>query len=124
MSNVLVVDDEPGIREIVREVLVQNGHRVTEATDGLDAVERLTSAKFDLIISDFTMPRMGGLGILKFLRKSKNQTPVLILSGSTISGLDDEAHLKELGAYSIVRKPIEMDELMEQIKDALAHAPT
>lgn len=122
MSNVLIVDDEPQIREIVREILVQNGHRVTEATDGVDAVERLSHSKFDLIISDFTMPRMGGLGILKFLRKNKIRTPTLILSGSTISGLDDEAHLKELGAYSIVRKPIEMDELMEQIKDALAHA--
>ncbi|MCZ6601527.1 MAG: response regulator [Planctomycetota bacterium] len=123
MSNVLIVDDEPEIREIVREILVQNGHRVTEATDGLDAVERLTHSHFDLIITDFTMPRMGGLGILKYLRKNGVRTPTVILSGSTISGLDDEAHLKELGAWSIVRKPIEIDELMESIKDALAHAP-
>lgn len=123
MATVLIVDDEPRIREIVQEILIQNGHKVSEATDGLDAVERLTHSRFDLIISDFTMPRMGGLGILKHLRKNKIRTPTLILSGSTISGLDDEAHLKELGAYAIVRKPIEIDELVQQINDALAHAP-
>jgi CheY-like chemotaxis protein len=123
VANVLIVDDEPQIREIVKEVLVQNGHRVSEASDGLEAIERLTNSFFNLIISDFTMPRMGGLGILKYLRKNNLKTATVILSGSTISGLEDETHLKELGAYAIVHKPIELDELMETVKDALAFSP-
>ena len=123
MANVLIVDDEPQIREIVKEVLVQNGHRVAEASDGLEAIERLGHSLFNLIVSDFTMPRMGGLGILKYMRKNNIRTPVVILSGSTISGLEDETQLKELGAYAIVHKPIELDELMDHVKDALEHAP-
>ena len=119
VPRVLIVDDEPKIREVLRELLTQNGHRVYEAADGLEAVERLTNAKFDLIISDFTMPRMGGLGILKFLRKSNDRTPTLILTGSTVSGFDQENQLKELGAYAIVRKPIEMDDLLDHVKEAL-----
>ncbi len=123
MANVLIVDDEPQIREIVKEVLVQNGHRVAEASDGLEAIERLQNSFFNLIVSDFTMPQMGGLGILKHLRKNGIRTPVLILSGSTISGLEDETQLKELGAYAIIHKPIELDELMDHVRDALDHAP-
>ena len=123
MANVLIVDDEPQIREIVKEVLVQNGHRVAEAADGLEAIERLQNSFFNLIITDFTMPQMGGLGILKYMRKNKIRTAVVILSGSTISGLEDETQLKELGAYAIVHKPIEMDELMDHVRDALEHAP-
>ena len=123
MANILIVDDEPQIREIVKEVLIQNDHRVAEASDGLEAIERLQHSFFNLIISDFTMPQMGGLGILKHLRKNSIRTPVLILSGSTISGLEDETQLKELGAYAIVHKPIELDELMDHVRDALEHAP-
>ena len=122
MANILIVDDEPKIREVVKELLVQNGHRVVEASDGLEAIERLGHSHFHLIISDFTMPRMGGLGILKYLRKNKVRTAVLILSGSTISGLEEETHLKELGAWAIIHKPIELDELLENVNDALEHA--
>ena len=66
----------------------------------------------------------GGLKVqfLKHLRKRSIRTPVLILSGSTISGLEDETQLKELGAYAIIHKPIELDELMDNVRDALENA--
>lgn len=79
MARVLIVDDEENIREGLREYAEFEGHTVTEAVDGMDAVNKCRNNDFDVIIMDIMMPRLDGFSACKEIRKLKD-IPVLMLS--------------------------------------------
>lgn len=79
MYKILIADDEQKIREVLREYAEYEGHEVTEAVDGMQAVELSKQEDFDIIILDIMMPRLDGFSACKEIRKLK-QTPVLMLS--------------------------------------------
>lgn len=108
-GRVLVVDDDPEVREAVETALELEGHRVTTAIDGLAASKRLGQAEFDAVVLDVLMPNMDGFEVCRRLRASGNRTPVLILTArdseqDTIRGLD-------LGADDYLVKPFGLGEL-------------
>lgn len=116
MSKLLVVDDEELIRSVVREYGEFEGHQVTEAEDGMRAVELCRTEDFDLIIMDVMMPRLDGFSACKEIRKSKN-IPVIMLSAR--SEEYDKLFGFEIGVEDYVVKPFSPKELMARVKVAL-----
>jgi len=80
-AKILVVDDEPKLRDIVSRALTKFGHQCITATNGEEAIDTLSRKSVDLVITDLKMPKMGGLGLIKWLRKVRPDTPVIIMTG-------------------------------------------
>jgi CheY-like chemotaxis protein len=81
-ASILVVDDEPGMREMVAMLLSEEGYEVLTAVDGLDALAQLRSVTPNLIISDLNMPRMSGFEFLSVVRRRFPSVPVIAISGA------------------------------------------
>ena len=80
MYHILVVDDEENIRQLVRKYANFEGYKVTEAADGMEALEICRQCSFDLIIMDVMMPELDGFSALRRIRQQDRRTPVLMLS--------------------------------------------
>ena len=115
-AHILVVDDDKGIRELVKEYLNQNNFITSTAKDALDAEEKTKLIKFDLIILDIMMPGKSGL---EFLRENKNiiDTPIILLTakGEAVDRIEG----LETGADDYLPKPFEPRELVLRIKNIL-----
>ncbi len=113
MYNILVVDDEARIREIITKYATFEGHRVTEAGDGMEAVLFCRKEKFDIIIMDIMMPELDGFSACREIRKS-SQTPIIMLSARGEEY--DKINGFELGIDDYVVKPFSPKELMLRIE--------
>lgn len=116
---ILVVDDEPPIRRLLRTTLAAQDYRVEEAADGEAALDFLKRNPVDLILLDLGLPGIDGLEVVRRLRAEGNVTPVIILSSR-----DDEAGkvaALDLGADDYVSKPFGAEELSARIRAALRH---
>ncbi|WP_338118274.1 response regulator transcription factor [Streptomyces coryli] len=116
-SRILVVDDEPAVREALQRSLGFEGYATELAVDGLDAVEKTAAYRPDLIVLDVLMPRMDGLTAARRLRATGVTTPILMLTardtvGDRVTGLD-------AGADDYLVKPFELDELFARIRALL-----
>jgi CheY-like chemotaxis protein len=79
---ILVVDDDPRLREILTEVLSLAGYGVAQAGDGVMALQALEAATPDLVLSDIGMPRLDGVGLARRLRQREPRIPIILMSGS------------------------------------------
>jgi two-component system OmpR family response regulator len=116
MTRILVVDDDPHIRELVEVFLVQEGFEVVTATDGMHALEQLESSPADLVILDIMMPRMDGWELCKELREHYDM-PLLMLTakGETMQKVKGF----QLGTDDYMVKPFEPVELVARVKALL-----
>ena len=116
MSRILVADDEPGIRRVVRDGLERAGHEVETAVDGEEALGFLEEKEFDLVVTDLAMPRMGGLELVREIRRS-SPVPILVL---TVRHEEREkVRLLDAGADDYVTKPFGVDELLARVRALL-----
>lgn len=115
MSRILIVDDDPYIRELVRKILQNGGFEAVEAFDGRNALEKINGC--DCAVVDIMMPKMDGFELLEKLRKYFENLPVLMLTAK--SGLPDKVKGFTLGADDYLTKPFEGDELLMRIKALL-----
>ncbi len=116
MSRILVVDDEPGIRKVVRDALERAGHEVETAVDGDEALGFLEEKEFDLIVTDLTMPGKGGLDLVREIRRS-SPVPILVL---TVRHEEKEkVRLLDAGADDYVTKPFGVEELLARVRALL-----
>lgn len=113
MYNILVVDDESRIRSIIKKYAEFEGHTVTEAADGMEAVHFCRSANFDIIIVDIMMPELDGFSACREIRKI-SQTPIIMLSARGEEY--DKINGFELGIDDYVVKPFSPKELMLRIE--------
>jgi len=113
-ATVMIVDDDPDIREVMTIFLEADGYRVTVAGDGLDALEQLRSgSRPAVILLDLMMPRLDGEQFLKQFRAGRfGDIPVVILSGHSAA----EKMAKELKAASCLLKPVGADELLNAVR--------
>ena len=116
MYRILVVDDEENIREVIKEYAEFEGHEVSEACDGMQAIEMVKNNDYDIIIMDVMMPRLDGYSACKEIRKIK-QIPVLMLSARGEEY--DKLFGFELGIDDYVVKPFSPKELMARVKAVL-----
>jgi len=115
---VLIVDDEPPIRKLLRMGLTAQGYHVLEAPDGATALN-LIAEKPDLVILDLGLPDMQGLDLLRSIRAQNEQVPIVVLS----SRGDEAAKVQalDIGADDYVTKPFGTDELLARMRAALRH---
>lgn len=119
MSRVLIADDEPGIRKVVRDALEREGHEVVTAVDGQEALERFSEANFDLVVTDLAMPKVGGLELVQEIRR-RSSVPILVL---TVRNEEREkVHLLDAGADDYVTKPFGVAELVARARALLRRA--
>ncbi|MGB4093848.1 MAG: response regulator transcription factor [Ruminococcus flavefaciens] len=116
MAHILVVDDEVNIRKVVREYAEFEGYEVTEAENGMEAVNLCHDNDYDLIIMDVMMPRLDGYSACKEIHKSKN-IPVIMLSARGEEY--DKLFGFEIGVDDYVVKPFSPKELMARVKVVL-----
>ncbi|APH53408.1 Two-component response regulator kdpE [Granulibacter bethesdensis] len=117
---VLIVDDEPAIRRLLRTTLGTQSWRITEAASGAVAMQVLAEQKPDLVLLDLGLPDMDGLEVLRQIRKTAPTLPVVILSAR-----DNErgkVAAFEMGADDYVTKPFGMAELVARLRTALRHS--
>ena len=115
-AHILVVDDDNGIRELVKEYLSQNKYLVTSSNSAEDAIEKVKIIKFDLIVLDIMMPGKSGLEFIKDYKR-KLETPIILL---TAKGQPDErVEGLEIGADDYLPKPFDPKELVLRIKNIL-----
>jgi two-component system, OmpR family, response regulator MprA len=117
MARILIVDDEPAVREALNGSLTFEGYETAEASDGVEALERIDRDLPDLVVLDVLMPRLDGLTACRRLRAQGCHVPVLMLTardmvGDRVSGLD-------AGADDYLVKPFELDELLARIRALL-----
>ncbi len=119
MPRMLIVDDEAKIREVVKEYAEFNDFEVTQACDGMEAVNIVKEQDFDIIIMDIMMPKLDGYSACKEIRKIKS-TPVIMLSARGEEY--DKLFGFELGVDDYVVKPFSPKELMARVKAVMARA--
>jgi two-component system response regulator MprA len=112
-GRVLVVDDEPMVRETLGQVLSDEGYVVDLAVDGEAALERVHAARPDAILLDLMMPGMNGRQFLQALRDDPAYTNIPVLLMTAVHGL--EVNLATLGASEVVEKPFNVDELLNKV---------
>ena len=115
-AHILVVDDDDGIRDLVKQYLIQNNFVVTTANSAEDASEKIEVVKFDLIVLDIMMPGKSGL---EFTIENKNNinTPIILLTAK--GEASDRVEGLEIGADDYLPKPFEPKELILRIKNIL-----
>lgn len=120
MERILIAEDEPDIRELIRLALQFNGYEVISASDGVEAVELASNNSFDLIMLDVRMPRLTGYEACRQLRKmdSTKEVPIIFLSAKGQEAEVDEG--LEAGADRYILKPFAPIELANEIKQILA----
>lgn len=116
-SRVLIVDDEPAVREALERSLAFEGYRTASAANGVQALEMIDTYGPDVVVLDVLMPRMDGMTAARRLRAAGNRVPILMLTardtvGDRVTGLD-------AGADDYLVKPFELDELLARLRALL-----
>ena len=120
LGRVLVVDDEPQIRRVLRSTLAARGYEVQDAPTGEDALESLRHSRFDLVLLDVNMPGMGGLLACREIRAGSAAAIIML----TVSDSEeDKVAALDAGADDYVTKPFGMPELLARIRAALRRLP-
>ncbi|WP_420643444.1 response regulator [Candidatus Leptofilum sp.] len=121
-QSILLVDDEPNLRVLLRHMLETGNFEVVEAEDGLDALDKLNGMTPDLMILDVMMPELDGVSLCKQLRASSEfaKLPIVMLSGKTQYQAVQEG--LAAGANRYLCKPITVNELIETVQEVLAEA--
>ncbi len=103
-STILVVEDDPQLREVITEALSDEGYDVYEAFDGQRALERIASVAPDLVLSDIRMPRLGGVELAERLSRLHNPIPIVLMSTSS--------NAPQNGQTPFLAKPFSLDDLV------------
>lgn len=115
-GRVLVVDDDPELRQMVVCALQNRGYRAEGAEDGLQALTCLQQGSFDMVVTDFQMPRLDGLALLREIRRLEPPLPVVILTGFVDASV--EAVLRRAGAFRVLMKGGRLGDLVRTVEEA------
>jgi two-component system KDP operon response regulator KdpE len=119
LTPVLLIEDDPPIRRLLRTSLGANGFEVIEAAKGQDGLHAIKARKPEVIVLDLGLPDMDGLDVIRNIRGCGDKTPIVVLSSRGEEGVKVEA--LDLGADDYVIKPFGMAELIARIRTALRH---
>ena len=118
--NILVVDDSPTMRQLIVFALKRlRDVSITEANDGVDGLKKISSDKFDLVLTDINMPVMDGLKLVSLIRGDATHKEVPIIVITTEGGQEDKDRAMALGATSYITKPIQANSVLTVVKGLL-----
>jgi DNA-binding NtrC family response regulator len=117
LKEIMVVDDEAGIRALLSDALMQKGYSVTLAEDGMDSLRQMGKHRYDLLITDINMPKLNGLELIKMMKKRGRREKVILISGEPV---DDILFNKDsMPVFAQLKKPFRMDHLLKTVISAL-----
>ncbi len=117
MSKILIIEDDPKIRAILKEILEEKNHEVEEAEDGVEGLKKLEQSSYDLCICDIKMPKMDGIEVLEKVNKQGIQTNFVVISAHGTIDIAVEAVKK--GAFDFLQKPFDLGRLEITLRNAL-----
>lgn len=118
MSQVLLVEDDPIVRQAYSKVLTKGGLALETAEDGVEALDKVRRGRFDAVVSDINMPRLSGIEFLRALRAAALDVPVVLVTGGP--ALETAVSAVELGAFRYLTKPVDIEALLETVLRAVA----
>lgn len=120
LKEILVVDDEAGIRFLLADALSDVGFKVTLARDGQESLEKMENRRFDLLVTDIEMPRVDGIELLRRMKKDGRQEKVIVMTGK--SGETGLVEAEVQPVFTRLRKPFPMRMFLEVVTSALTRA--
>ena len=120
-KTILVVDDEDGVRESVREVLTDEGYRVVDTADGTRVLKMIKEEKPELVLLDIWMPQVDGIGLLKEIKSQEPKINVVMVSGH--GNIHTAVTATKFGAFDFIEKPVTLDGLLLTVQRALGEMP-
>ncbi len=118
MARILVAEDERAVREFVRRALAHEGHDVTLAEDGLDALDALRDGDFDLLLTDIVMPGMDGIALALKVARDRPDMKILLMSG--FAAERQRAHNLDELIHRVIAKPFTLRDICAAVADTLA----
>lgn len=117
LKQIMVVDDEAGIRALLFEALAEEGFKVTLAKDGKDSLKQMRNRRFDLLITDINMPHIDGIELLRKMKRAGRKEKVILMTGEPI----DQSRLnKETQPVFVqLKKPFRMNKFLQVVSSAL-----
>src|SRR5580693_6912468 len=119
-GRILVIDDDPQIRRVLKTTLIAQGYEVGDARNGEEALERVREEKYDLIVLDMNMPGMGGIETCRLIRSTSD---VAIIMLTVRNSEKDKVEALDAGADDYVTKPFSTPELLARIRATLRRLP-
>ena len=120
-ATIILVDDEPLVRDMLHLVLEGAGYTVADYSNGRGAIEHLQRRPADLLITDIFMPEVDGLETIRRACALRPEMPIIAISGISIHGIDYLDAAERFGAVATLRKPISPAALLTLVGDVLAH---
>ncbi len=117
MSHVLVVDDEQGIRQVLEDVLGDEGYQATAVENGFQALEVLGRETIDLVVLDVWLPNMGGIDVLKRIKQDWPDIEVVVISGH--ANINMAVQAVKIGAFDFLEKPLSLEKTITVVENAL-----
>ena len=117
MAHILVIDDEKSIRNVLKDILLNEGFKVDEAADGEEGLKKIFSGNYDLVLCDIKMPKLDGLEFLDSIVAAKSEIPVIMISGH--GNIETAVDAVKKGAYDYISKPPDLNRLLITIRNAL-----
>jgi len=120
--SILIVDDEPDIRDILSQLLMSEGYMVKAASSGWEAVDLMRGGNFSLVITDIRLPDISGIEVLRSARALLKGAPVIVITG--FAAAESAIHALKLGAYDYITKPLNLDEVILSVRRAIKLSET
>jgi CheY-like chemotaxis protein len=122
-ARVLVADDEPNIRSTIKDVLRKYQAQVTVAVSGADAIDKINSGDWDLVISDIKMPDKTGYDVFAAARRKSQSLPVILMTGFGYDPSHCIVRASQEGLAAVLFKPFKVDQLLAEVRKALQTSP-
>ena len=117
MPNILIIDDEPGIRSVLTDILEDENYTVFTAEDGYEGLSTLKAEPIDCIILDVWLPNMGGIDVLQEVKQDYPDIEIIVISGH--ANIDIAVKAVKLGAFDFLEKPLSLDKVITLVRNAL-----
>jgi len=116
MPSILVIDDEKSIRNVLKDILTNEGYKVDEAADGEEGFKKFSETDFDAVLCDIKMPKIDGIEFLQKAYELKPEVPIIIISGH--GNIETAVDAVKKGAYDYISKPPDLNRLLITIRNA------
>ncbi|MDC7235945.1 MAG: sigma-54 dependent transcriptional regulator [Spirochaetales bacterium] len=117
MEKILIIDDEASVREVLKDILSDEGYEIFEAPDGIEGLRLMKTEPIDLVFLDIWLPQMGGIDVLKRIREEYPVVSVLIISGH--ANVDLAVKAIKIGAFDFLEKPLDLTRVLTLSRNAL-----
>lgn len=116
MANILVIDDERSIRNVLKDILSNEGYKVDEAADGEEGLKKFTEKNYDVVLCDIKMPKLDGIDFLAKATELNAEVPIIMVSGH--GNIETAVDAVKKGAYDYISKPPDLNRLLITIRNA------